>query len=425
MYSFLGHNSMVWYNGNVGEAIGKANSNKKLIVVYIHGAEEVPSSVWENDQIVELCTNECVCLNLQSDSESGKQFSQIYPVLFLPSIFVIGNNGKPIHILPSQNINAEETVEKLKDAVNKNKLQSCAPSSSVSSSPQSTEMKKLPLTEEEKNKKMEEYKEKINERKIQKLLDEQKKQKQNEIDRRKRGQQMQEFKEEQKKKQMLEAAAQKKRDKILEKKAREEVLRKIAQDKAERQSRERKEKEKRAVPTYDDSKATAPVVNTGDIVIQFRLSNGSNLVRTFDVDATLNDVLSNIHSEASKVAGVNFQLLMSYSNRVLSNEDGDKKLNELGISNRSSINVLPGASASIKGWRVGDWCSYLFSYVPGMSSTRVDQPAVTPITSSDQQNQNPSSTSGVRRRNIGRLHDLRNYSDDEDATYNGNSTQQM
>ena len=32
---------------------------------------------------------------------------------------------------------------------------------------------------------------------------------------------------------------------------------------------------------------------------------------------------------------------MSYSNRVLSNEDGDKKLNELGISNRSSINVLP------------------------------------------------------------------------------------
>ena len=28
---------MVWYNGNVGEAIGKANANKKLIVVYIHG----------------------------------------------------------------------------------------------------------------------------------------------------------------------------------------------------------------------------------------------------------------------------------------------------------------------------------------------------------------------------------------------------
>jgi len=164
-------------------------------------------------------------------------------------------------------------------------------------------------------------------------------------------------------------------------------------------------------------------VNTKEIVIQFRFPNGSNLVRTYEADATLNDVLSDINSEASNAAGVNFQLVLSYSNQVLVIEDGDKKLNELGISNRSSVKVVPGAPN--KGWRIGDLCSYLFSYVPGMNSARVDQPAVTPITTSDQQNQPSPTAGGVRRRNIGRLHDLRNYSDDEDATYNGNSTQQM
>lgn len=44
------------------------------------------------------------------------------PVLLLPAVFVIGNNGKPIHILTGQNIKAEETVEKLKDAVEVSKL---------------------------------------------------------------------------------------------------------------------------------------------------------------------------------------------------------------------------------------------------------------------------------------------------------------
>ena len=39
------------------------------------------------------------------------------PVLLLPAVFVIGNNGKPIHILTGQNIKPEETVEKLKNAV--------------------------------------------------------------------------------------------------------------------------------------------------------------------------------------------------------------------------------------------------------------------------------------------------------------------
>jgi len=233
---------MVWYNGNVGEAIGKANANKKLIVVYIHGAEEVPESVWENEQLVELCTNECVCLNLQCESESGKQFSQIYPVLLLPAVFVIGNNGKPIHILTGQNIKPEETVEKLKNAVEKNKLQPSASSSSVPSSSQPPKVNSAPLTEEEKKKKMEDYKEKINERRIEKLLEQQKKEKEDEIARRKIGQQMQEFKDEQRKRQLLEAAAQRKKDKVLEKQARAEVLRKIAQDKAERQARDKKRK---------------------------------------------------------------------------------------------------------------------------------------------------------------------------------------
>lgn len=44
------------------------------------------------------------------------------PVLLLPAVFVIGNNGKPIHILTGQNIKPEETVEKLKNAVEVSKL---------------------------------------------------------------------------------------------------------------------------------------------------------------------------------------------------------------------------------------------------------------------------------------------------------------
>ena len=64
-------------------------------------------------------------------------------------------------------------------------------------------------------------------------------------------------------------------------------------------------------------------------------------MRTYEADATLNDVLSDINSEASNAAGVNFQLVLSYSNQVLVIEDGDKKLNELGISNRSSVKVVP------------------------------------------------------------------------------------
>ena len=91
-------------------------------------------------------------------------------------------------------------------------------------------------------------------------------------------------------------------------------------------------------------------------------------MRTYEADATLNDVLSNINSEASNTAGVNYQLVLSYSNQVLEIEDGDKKLIELGISNRSSVKVVPVSFVSIS---VLLFLNYFMFYLKQVSAAGV------------------------------------------------------
>lgn len=94
---------MNWYSGSVPDAVSEAKRHNKVFLVYIEGDDDLSKQMTAtyNDPVVKekLSFQNCVALKLSANSVSHRQFSEIYPVLVIPSSFFIGRNGIPLEIL--------------------------------------------------------------------------------------------------------------------------------------------------------------------------------------------------------------------------------------------------------------------------------------------------------------------------------------
>ncbi|KAL7866118.1 hypothetical protein SRHO_G00113650 [Serrasalmus rhombeus] len=527
---------MRWFEGSVPAAIAASKQQNSIFVVVITGDDEQSKqmlSSWEDDRMAELTDNCCVAIKVDAKSETCVQFSQIYPVVCIPSSFFIGENGIPLEVIAG-GVSAEELTKRINKVKQMHSQQmgsgaqanaerdmqtesSCAapdaaPSASESHSVNSPaitsenpstaatskESLSMPVeeggasghatpgedrslssddtsqasqAEEPLDAKVERLTKKLEERREQKKKGEEENEIKKEIERRKLGKEMLDFKrkqEEEKTKRILE---ERNREKAEERAARERVKQQIAQDRADRAARYAKNKEEaeaariaalQARQAEQEMKKEATERERSAVArIQFRLPDGSSLTNQFPSETQLQEARQFAAQEVGNRYG-HFSLATMFPRREFTAEDLGKTLLELELAPSASIVLLPQSgrptntvvqsSGSGGIWALLGTILYpllaVWRFLSGFifSSPPPGAAAAAAAASRTQQRSsnsfNSASTGEPKRETVrkrvlekrpedfkkdGKIYRLRTQEDSEDDnnTWNGNSTQQM
>ncbi|NWS68864.1 UBXN4 protein, partial [Crotophaga sulcirostris] len=486
-------------------------------VLYLAGEDEQSTEMtarWEDEKVTEAASDGFVAIKIDTKSEACLQFSQIYPVVCVPSSFFIGDNGIPLEVIAGS-VSVEELVNRIhkvkqmhtvKGQPLENGSQSSAacpsqsdgapenkqcragefcdsPESAVPKAvrPSADEANSGPASQETTNSscepvsdaqpvndltlKVERITKKLEERREEKRKEEEQKEIKKEIERRKTGKEMLEYKrrqEEELTKRMLE---ERNREKAEERAARERIRQQIARDRAERAARFAKSKEE-----AEAAKAAALQAKQAEIEarkeasqkersaiarIQFRLPDGSSFTNQFPAEARLEEARQFAAQTVGNAYG-NFSLATMFPRREFTKEDYGKKLVELELAPSASVVLLPAgrpATSVVQAsgsdlWKFLGTILYpllaVWRFISNFLFTS-PPPSRSAVRSAHQQEQsNPSTSSSmeqsrqaVRKRAVekrgedfkkeGKIYRLRTQDDgeDENNTWNGNSTQQM
>ncbi|NXI59000.1 UBXN4 protein, partial [Chloroceryle aenea] len=486
------------------------------LMLYLAGDDEQSTEMaarWEDEKVTEAASDGFVAIKIDTKSEACLQFSQIYPVVCVPSSFFIGDNGIPLEVIAGS-VSVEELVTRIQKVKQmhtvkgqplENGSQSSAPcpapqshgapenmqsraaefcNSSVTSEtiePSADGANSGQASQEATNSldgqvsdaqsandltlKVERITKKLEERREEKRKEEEQKEFKKEIERRKTGKEMLEYKrrqEEELTKRMLE---ERNREKAEERAARERIRQQIAMDRAERAARFAKSKEEaeaakaaalQAKQAEMEARKEASQKERSAIArIQFRLPDGSSFTNQFPSEARLEEARQFAAQTVGNAYG-NFSLATMFPRREFTKEDYGRKLLELELAPSASVVLLPAgrpATSVVQAsgsdlWKflgtilyplLAVWrfiSNFLFTSPPPSQST---------VRSAHQQDHsNPSASSSmeqsrqaVRKRVVekrgedfkkeGKIYRLRTQDDgeDENNTWNGNSTQQM
>ncbi|KAF4026502.1 hypothetical protein G4228_018581 [Cervus hanglu yarkandensis] len=464
---------MLWFQGAIPAAIASAKRSGAVFVVFVAGDDEQSTQMaasWEDEKVTEASSNSFVAIKIDTKSEACLQFSQIYPVVCVPSSFFIGDSGIPLEVIAGS-ISADELVTRIHKVRQMHSLKGEAslangsqsegsvstPSASfehnntsencqsrnveLCETPSSSDTKSDSATGGESSSqttvsqepsgcsnqrptedltvRVERLTKKLEERREEKRKEEEQREIKKEIERRKTGKEMLDYKrkqEEELTKRMLE---ERNREKAEDRAARERIKQQIALDRAERAARFAKTKEE-----VEAAKAAALLAKQAEMEvrrdtstkerstvarIQFRLPDGSSFTNQFPSDAPL--------EEARQFAA------------------------QAGRPTTSMVHSSSGDFWTLLGtvlypflaiWRLIS--NFLFSNPP---------PAQTSVRAASLETSNLASSSNsekrepVRKRVLekrgedfkkeGKIYRLRTQDDgeDENNTWNGNSTQQM
>lgn len=511
---------MMWFGGSIPAAIAAAKQQSSVFVVFVSGEDEQSTEMaarWEDAQVTEAASDGFVAIKIDTKSEACLQFSQIYPVVCVPSSFFIGDNGIPLEVIAGS-VSVEELVTRIhkvkqmhaeKGRPLENPCQSSAPCPSSPSdgapenvqstaedsrgSPESVMSEPRPSDaladgansgqasqeatqssdEQVSNAqpandlalKVERITKKLEERREEKRKEEEQKEIKKEIERRKTGKEMLEYKrrqEEELTKRMLE---ERNREKAEEKAARERIRQQIALDRAERAARFAKSKEE-----AEAAKAAALQAKQAEIEarkeasqkersaiarIQFRLPDGSSFTNQFPSEARLEEARQFAAQTVGNAYG-NFSLATMFPRREFTKEDYGKKLLELELAPSASVVLLPAGrpATSVVQASGGDLWKFLgtilypllavWRFISNFLFTSPPPSESAVRTVHQQDHSNPSNSNNVEQsrqtvrkrvtekrgedfKKEGKIYRLRTQDDgeDENNTWNGNSTQQM
>ncbi|XP_073097482.1 UBX domain-containing protein 4 isoform X5 [Manis javanica] len=504
---------------------------------------------WEDEKVNEASSNSFVAIKIDTKSEACLQFSQIYPVVCVPSSFFIGDNGIPLEVIAGS-VSADELVTRIHKVqqmhslkaetlvANGSQLESSVStpvepnSTSENSQSRNIELCEAPPTSDTKSDsatvllhcytpqmreiiwdlsfstwlislsimssnsihvvangeessghatpsqepsgcsnqrpaedltiRVERLTKKLEERREEKRKEEEQREIKKEIERRKTGKEMLDYKrkqEEELTKRMLE---ERNREKAEDRAARERIKQQIALDRAERAARFAKTKEE-----VEAAKAAALLAKQAEMEvkrdssakerstiarIQFRLPDGSSFTNQFPSDAPLEEARQFAAQTVGNTYG-NFSLATMFPRREFTKEDYKKKLLDLELAPSASVVLLPAGrqttsmvhSSSGDFWTLlgtvlypflAIWrliSNFLFSNPPAQTSARAASLEPANLASSS----NSEKREPVRKRVLekrgedfkkeGKIYRLRTQDDgeDENNTWNGNSTQQM
>ncbi|XP_035657813.1 UBX domain-containing protein 4-like isoform X3 [Branchiostoma floridae] len=538
---------MRWHQGPIPAAIGEAKQNNAVFVIYVEGEDDLSKSMtatWEDGTVKKACQEAgFVGMKLTANSEACVQFSQIYPVVCIPSTFFIGDNGVPLEVVGGS-LPVNQFLERIQKVIqlhqNKDQVVPPAPAPVVETPPPpqlqeptpptpsqpevappmgsgdsetvkdkteepaqtekteekakentdsagtvvedgpaepSTSEAAAVSTEEEKQKKlesldntsntdtterMERAKRLIEERREAKRQEEIEEEKRKEQERRRQGQEMVKARQTTQERQAKARAEEIRKAKEEERLARERVREQIARDREERAARYKQEKEEREQAQLvreqerAAEEASRQAARSEFARLQFRLPDGSSVTNTFASSDSLETARQFV---AEHLQLQSFAMATTFPRRQFTDADMASSLMDLGLAPSAALVVLParsGASIVSSGgsggimdmvWLVLSPLAALWRFLHTFlfgTPQNPSRPANTPQPPPRQEQAtfSNSPTGGeVKRRRVQPEEDVpRGVSkregnvirfspqqdpDDDQNTYNGNSTQQM
>ncbi|XP_044160097.1 UBX domain-containing protein 4 [Bufo gargarizans] len=500
---------MFWFQGSIPEAIAEAKQRSSVFVVFVAGDDEQSirmAESWGDEEVERAAAQGFVAIRIDSKSETCLQFSQIYPVVCIPSSFFIGENGIPLEVIAGS-ISAEELIAKITKVkqmhtgkndqlpadtdvpvgspettcpVSESPSMESPPVETSSASPETTPAQSDNSPTEESNEvvegaretseeiaeKMERVMAKLEMKAEQRQKEEQEKEIKSEIGRRKMGKDMLEYKRKQEDVQAKRVLEERNREKAEDKAARDRIIQQIAQDRADRAARFAKSKEEQesiraaelqARQVAAEAKKEAAQKERRTVArIQFKLPDGSSFMNQFSSEAPLEEARQFAVQTVGNAYG-NFSLATMFPRREFTKEDYGKSLLSLELAPSASIVLLPAgrpAGAVVQSSSDGGAWGFLGTFLYPLlavwrflSSFLFSSPPPTQHTGrpgqTQQESDNSSASSSsepkretVRKRVLekradefkkeGKIYRLRTQDDeDENNTWNGNSTQQM
>ncbi|XP_052421376.1 UBX domain-containing protein 4 [Carassius gibelio] len=460
---------MRWFEGSIPAAIAAAKERRCVFVVVITGSDDQSTqlmSSWEADSVCEAAQDCCVAIRVDAESETCVQFSQIYPVVCIPSSFFIGENGVPLEVIAGS-VTEDELQRRISRVTQMHTQQMSEERANQTpvSEPQAKESLSEPMEEdgaaghvtpgedEPLDTKVERITKKLEERREQKKKAEEENELKKEMERRKMGKEVLDFKrqqEEEKTKRLLE---ERNREKAEERAARERVKQQIALDRADRAARlaqtqlEADTSRTAALQT----RATQQEVQREKSAftrIQFRLPDGSSVTNQFPSESRLLEARQFAAREAGSRYG-QFSLATMFPRREFTAEDLERTLLELDLTPSACIVLLPQSrsavvrsSASGSVWAaLGSLLYPLLSVWRFISGFLFSSAPPAPAAAAAHNTHGSGAAAqpqrdAVRKRVLekkpedfkkdGKIYRLRTQEDEDDNnTWNGNSTQQM
>ena len=487
---------MEWFNGGVGEAIAAAKAKKAIFVVVVKGTfnhtihmtinhlneigkpDEEPTKeldkILEDSEVV-AALNNMVCISVENGTSTCLQFSSIYPVILVPSVYFIGkvtldpwawtkmitlysinvfyadsNTGVDLEItggivtketLMSSINKALSKVGEAIDTVQATPVVSEAQSSETEekSEAKNTENSTSEVVQNEAanssrtevplEDRVARAKELMAQRQAEREAQEKEKEKDKEKERREVGKALLERKRMQEEKDLKEAALARRKDKEEEKKAKEAVKAAIEQDRIDRKAKYdaekkaaeemRKEKEKDALAAQAALAEKTASERATVARIQFRLPDGSSQTKQFPAESSLSEVYEFVKSGLDTPFS-SFSLSTTFPRRMLDQEDKAATLKQLQMAPSATILVLP--LGGIVSNQDGGLMSLIWLILTPFT---VLWAMLSSFFGSSTSGANATPTSGRSTRREGGIGRIRNDRDDgENNTWNGNSTQQ-
>jgi len=463
---------MNWHTEGIGAAIAEAKSRGEIFAVFVKSPPEAAQEETQSletalldEEVVSQLSN-MVCIEVNAGSTTCAQFSAIYPVMVVPSVYFIDSTtGVDLEItggLVTKDSLLESVARARKRLTEPGTL---APVPAASSAPTATSAPAPPsapaptsaaatVSEESvptagsspiaaKNESSSQQasldervaraKMLVQQRQAEREKEEEEKEKNREMERRKLGQALLEQKRTKDEEELKKAALERKKDKEEEKKAREAVKAAIEQDRLARKAKYDEEKS-----AADERKAEAERANLAAAAaaaqvsaaeralvarIQFRLPDGRNQTKQFPAETPLSELYTFVTT--IEPGFTSFSLSTTFPRRQLDAEEPSASLRDLQMAPSATVLVLPKASTSVS-LPGGDLSSFLWLLLSPFTILWAMITSFFGGVTATAQNPNNSSTSRPstsRPGGIGRLR--RSEDDDENNTYNGNSTQQM
>jgi len=308
--------------------------------------------------------------------------------------------------------------------------------------------------------KLERAKQLVEKKRKEKEEEENQTQRQKEMERRKMGQEVQKLRRWQQDQELKQLKEDRQKEKAAEAAARERILRQIAEDRAERASRfsaEREVAKKQAeeeLRKRSEEQAAHTAAQYDMARIQFRLPDGSSHSHNFEVTATLGEVRSYAATHL-RFPFREFAMSTTFPRREFTSNYDGQTVGDLHLVPSAVILILPASGRAITSSQSYNWSHLFWSFLAplfsvlnylrtlvfggGGSSSSVggssgrntqqsssSRPASTQNPTGARRRTPSTQTSAIRREgNIHRLTDHHDPDDDENNTWNGNSTQQM
>ncbi|VDK82986.1 unnamed protein product [Litomosoides sigmodontis] len=447
--------NMKWFEGGITEAIALSRQQNALFIVNIQQPPEIKdeqsirmTQLWDSIDN-NICQPALVGIRIFQGTETAKQFAQIYPVLIVPASYIIDLKGKPLDVITiTEEMNEDIFAQRLKIAMEVLNTAHQASSSTLTAASKTDgeETKRegsITVSVEEKAKRARKLLEKKHERDETMKKNEEN---QKEIERRNLGKLAGEAKASREERERREVMERKNREKREQEAYLKKLREQIKADKEERMNgmlgnvvaHQQKAKSSEHQTAMQSS-------NSAGCRIQCKFADGSTLVHQFASTDSFSQLIEAIKKDGRQ--GDDFYVVQMYPRREF--PDITQTFADLGLTPSATVLVFSKRKRTVTTYGGSRWIVllqyaivapfqalyrillYMVGYngpaSPPAETTESNIPTAVP--SKARKSKGSSEHHHDRARNEGNFRRFRNEEDsshsDDEARWNGNSTQQL